>query len=159
MSVEAAAESLSESLESAGITGVQQTRMLERYEDEDALVDAFRSGVDFTDHDGIGKTTSTRLHAYLEDEYPDAHRTRIENNEGICTTFTTDHGLEDPPEDAFVWAYVCPRCGSTNPLKGDPSGFGGRPFACDDCRWVSLLYGEDVQAFRDEYYSETEAEA
>jgi hypothetical protein len=91
MSVEAASEGLSETLESVGVTGRQQTRLLERYENEDALVDAFRDGADFTDHDGIGKTTSTRLHAYLEDEYPDAHRTRIENNEGICTTFSKTH--------------------------------------------------------------------
>jgi hypothetical protein len=61
-----------------------------------------------------------------------------------CTDFELDH--ETPMDSAFLWAFICPRCEGTNPLKGDPAGFKNRPFRCVECNWVSLLDAEAIEA-------------
>jgi len=58
----------------------------------------------------------------------------------ICTTFT-------PATDVGDFAYICPQCEHTNPLKGDPVEFADVPFDCADCGYVSFLDGEALHAF------------
>lgn len=74
------------------------------------------------------------------------------SDEKYCTEFTTDHGLDEPEEGVFTFAFVCPRCEQKNPLQGDPKGFSNKPFACTRCRWVPLLVREKVLEFREEAY-------
>lgn len=64
---------------------------------------------------------------------------RVFDEEKCCTEFTTEHGLENPPDSAFCFGFVCPQCGRTNPLKGDPSEFRSQPVRCFSCTWVTVL--------------------
>lgn len=136
--------------------------LADHFEDEPALVDAFRDDADFDDIDGVGRRTSQKLWDYLESEYPEVNRERIEQSEAYCTEYTTDHELPDETlEDGVTYfAFVCPRCSNTNPLEGEPDGFENRPFACTTCNWVSLLEKESLRAFaEDELADETEVPA
>ncbi|WP_135822989.1 helix-hairpin-helix domain-containing protein [Halostella litorea] len=131
------------------------------YPSVDSLVDALREGADLSTVDGVGDQTRTRLMQWFQDEHHDAYRERLQNDEGICLTFTTDHGLDESALDdgKFYWAFVCPRCEATNPLVGNPAKFKNRPYKCETCAWVPLLEGEAIDAFRAEHYEPTEATA
>lgn len=126
--------------------------LADHFETESDLVDAFREDADFDDISGVGRRTSRKMWDYLESEYPDVNRERIEQSESYCTEYTTDHELPDETlEDGVTYfAFVCPRCSNTNPLKGDPEDFENRPFACETCRWVSLLEGESLRGFMED---------
>lgn len=64
-----------------------------------------------------------------------------------CTAFTTQHGLTNPPTDTFCFAYICPQCGRTTPLKGDPGEFQETPLRCPGCTWVAVLDGTALEQF------------
>ncbi|ELY85340.1 hypothetical protein, partial [Natrinema gari] len=132
----------------------------DHYETESELVDAFREDVSLTDHDGVGRRTSHKVWDYLESEYPEVNRERMERSESYCTEYTTDHDLPDHSiEDGVTYfAFVCPRCENVNPLEGDPEGFENRPFACTTCRWVSLLEKESLRNFAERELSDGDTE-
>lgn len=67
-------------------------------------------------------------------------------DEKSCTEFTTEHGLTNPP-DAFCFGFVCPQCGRTNPLKGNPAEFRSQPVRCFGCTWVSVLDERALERF------------
>lgn len=145
--------------ETVGITGRPADALRDVYDSLEELLEDYRAAADIGDHPGVGDRTTPKIHSYVEDEHPDVRRERDENDEGVCTEFTTNHDLdaEDLDPEAFYWAFVCPRCEHPNPLKGDPDDFRNRPFACTTCRWVSLLEGDRVAEFRAEHYPEDEA--
>lgn len=64
-----------------------------------------------------------------------------------CTTFTTQHGLSNPPEDTTCFAYICPNCQDTNPLKGEPCDFRETLLRCPGCTWVAVLDGSALEQF------------
>lgn len=130
--------------------GAKTENLKTEYGSVDDLAEAFRQGADFTDVPGVGRRTRDKIHRYITEHYPEAEKERRENDEGICTEFTTDHGIEDPEEDVFYWSWFCPRCGGKNPMKGDVSGFRNRPYRCTSCSWVALLPKEELDEFADE---------
>lgn len=70
------------------------------------------------------------------------------DDEGICTEFTTEHGVSDKAHpEKFYFAFICPECGGTNPLMGDPRDFKNLPYRCMDCNWVSLLLDDAIDKF------------
>lgn len=136
----------------------QASALREEFDSLDSLLESFREAEDLTEIDGVGTRTARSVTEYIQSEHPDLVDERHEKDQGICTEFTVDHGLveDELAGDAFYWAFICPRCETTNPLKGDPNGFKNRPFKCESCRWVSLLHGADVDAFRAEHYEDGE---
>jgi hypothetical protein len=142
------------------ITPPQTGAVIEAWPTEQAFVDAQVQNATITDADGVGSQTAMRLSTQFEEQYPDRDRERRECAEEFCMTYTTDHGLdaESMDDGKFYWAFVCPRCEATNALVGDPSGFAGRPCACQRCRYVPLLDAEAVREFRDEHYDDAEGE-
>lgn len=74
-------------------------------------------------------------------------------DEKNCTEFTTEHGLTNPPE-AFCFGFVCPQCGRTNPLKGDPVEFRSQPVRCFGCTWVSVLDERALERFAGEVHDD-----
>jgi hypothetical protein len=68
-------------------------------------------------------------------------------DERRCTTFTIEHGLTNPPVDAFTFAFVCPGCDNQNALKGDPHAFRGKLFRCLRCTRVSLVEATALDQF------------
>lgn len=126
------------------------SNLADEYGNEDELVEAYRQAEDITEVSYVGTATMRELRELIHDRDPEAERVRYENDDDICTEFTTDHGIEGPEEDAFYFAFVCPRCGSKNPLQGDPSGFKNKPFACTSCRWVPLLEAGALERFVEE---------
>lgn len=123
-----------------------------RFDDTDEIVSYLEDGGNLTDVDGVGQQTSYSVSTWFEREHPDALRRRYEQDEGICTEYTTDHGLADDEvgDDEFVWAFCCPRCGQKNRCKGDPANYRNRCHACVTCRWVSLLESNAIDEFREE---------
>lgn len=136
------------------VTDGPAARLAEEYDSEEHFLENYRLVVDFTDHRGIGTATSESIREYVREQYPELERERLENDEAICTEYTLEHGLDDDQVDAdkFYFAFICPRCEATNPLRGDPNGFGGRPFKCRTCYWVPLLASE----FLAEWMTETD---
>lgn len=134
--------------------------LADHFETEADLVDAFRADPDFDEISGVGRRTSQKLWDYLKSEYPEVNRERIEQSESYCTEYTTDHGLPEgsTEDDVTYFAFICPRCSNTNPLKGDPEGFEDRPFACETCRWVPLLDKESLREFAERELTEGETE-
>lgn len=128
----------------------------ETFDSREDLLEHYRYAVDFMEIDGVGKQTAASIRSWVEENRPEVAQERKVNDEGICTEFTTDHGLdlEDSDDDTFRFAFTCPRCESKNPLKGDPDMFAGRPFDCENCRWVSLLDPELLGEFREEHYDQ-----
>jgi hypothetical protein len=137
-----------------GVSGRQADALEDAFESTDEIVDYLTDGGSVSDYDGIGSTTSRRVMDWFEQAYPIAHRERRENDEGICTEYYDGDGRAD--DGSYLWGFVCPRCESENPLKGDPAGFRGRPYACMTCNWVSLLEGESIDEFVDEVDPEIE---
>lgn len=129
--------------------GRQASAVEAAWDSEDALVAFLVAANKPSAKDGIGSATGNRIFDWFEREHPDADRERKENDEAVCTAFTTDHELPDYEIEAgtIYFAFVCPRCGRTNPLEGDPLGFGDRPFQCVRCQWVSLLDADALERF------------
>jgi len=119
----------------------------EEYGSADELITAFRAAEDISDVPQVGSVTMRKLRDFIAERDPEANHVRHENDEAICTEFTTDHGLEDTEDDVFYFAFICPRCDAKNPLKGDPRGFKNRPFGCTTCRWVSALESDAIERF------------
>jgi hypothetical protein len=72
------------------------------------------------------------------------------DTEGVgerCETFTTDHGLTTAPADAVAFAFICPKCETSNPLKGDPVAFRNRFFRCMGCTHVIRLDATALDQF------------
>lgn len=132
------------------ISGRAASTLEDAYDSEEDLIEAYRQADDIIDVPQIGQQRMQDIREHILAVDPDAKRARKENDEAICTEFTQDHGIEDPDPDTFYFAFICPRCGAKNPCHGDPEGFGGRPFRCEDCNWVSLLDGESIAAFAEE---------
>lgn len=130
--------------ESINVSGKQADRLIEEFPTESELVDYLKNGGDITDFSGLGGTTARRVRNWFEDEHPKAHRARIESDWSIVTEFyqqdTQDH-------EEYLWGFICPRCDNQNPLKGDPSGFRGRVFACTTCYWKVLLHADPLDEF------------
>ncbi|WP_135666614.1 hypothetical protein [Halorhabdus rudnickae] len=124
------------------------------FDSREDLLEHYRHAVDFMDIDGVGKQTASAIRSWVEENRPEVARERKVNDEGVCTEFTTGHGLDlsDPDDGTFRFAFVCPRCASKNALKGDPDEFAGRTLDCQECRWVSLLDPEFIAEFREEHY-------
>ena len=79
--------------------------------------------------------------------------------DSACTDFKVRDGFVDEEgESVFVWSFKCTRCGQQTPCKGNPTGFGGRPYSCSHCGWVSLLVQDAIESFADEHYVDTDAE-
>lgn len=127
------------------------------YESIDDLIAAYRDAEKISDVDQVGSVTMNQIREFIHDRDPDAERARKENDEGVCTAFTTDHGLDDTEDDGFYFAFICPKCETRNPLTGSPDGFKNRPYACESCRWVSLLDADALDRFAED--TETDGEA
>lgn len=54
-------------------------------------------------------------------------------------TLTTEHGLTVTDDSEVFGAAICPDCGQTNPLTGDPATFAGQPLRCMGCTHVMIL--------------------
>lgn len=147
-------------VDTIGINPPQASAVETTWPSQDALVKAMTNDASLTDASGVGSRTATRLWDWFGETYPERYRQRREESNDYCMAYTTDHGLDadslDP--EKFYWAFICPRCGETNPLVGDPDGFAGRPFRCESCLWVPLLDAEAVREFRDEHYDDAEGE-
>lgn len=143
------ARALDDLLDDLDVAGRPGSALTDAYETVEDLLTAYEKGAGITEIRGVGRRTSRKVTDWIEDEHPDIARRRYENGEGYCIEFTTDHGLPEEriEEDTFYFAFVCPRCEETNPLKGDPTGFKNRPFRCERCQWVSLLVGEFLEEF------------
>lgn len=128
------------------VSGRAETNLRAEYDSFDDLLNGFRNADDISDIDYIGSKTMGDLRKYITDHDPDAERARKENDTSICTEFTED--VETDGDATF--AFVCPKCGEKNPLKGEPTGFKNKPFACIKCNWVSLLDADALKTFDDE---------
>jgi hypothetical protein len=76
---------------------------------------------------------------------------QVQNSETHCTEFTTEHGLTNPPDD-ICFACVCPKCGKSNPLKGDPSDFQSQSIRCLACTGVLVLDAAALDQFSGKMY-------
>jgi len=77
----------------------------------------------------------------------------------VCTEFAVEDGVNNESgEEAWAWSFECARCGHMTPCGGDPRGFGGRPYSCTNCGWVSLLEEEAIESFAEECYVSPGAE-
>ena len=145
-----------------GLAGRPAKSLASECSDVDALVEYLRTGNQPSEIDGVGNTSSNRLWDWFKDEYPEAYRERLENDEAYCTSFTTDHEIpeEEQAPETFYFAFICPRdhCEEKNPLKGSPLGFRNRPFKCEACNWVSCLEGEALESFFDNLSREEKQE-
>jgi len=139
-----------------GLRDRETTAVLDAWPDEDAIVTYLVNGGDLTEKPGVGNQTSSRLWRWFENTHPEKDQERRDRDEAYCRTFTTEHGIDADTleEDTFYFAFICPRCDATNPLVGDPAGFGNRPYRCENCNWVPLLDGDAIDSFRDEHYDE-----
>ena len=139
-----------------GVSGTEADALQDAFETRDDLVDYLTDGGSVTDYRGIGSTTSRRVLDWFKDTRPGAHRERRENHEGICTEF---YEIDERADDgAYLFGYICPRCGGENDLRGDPRGFRNRTFACVECRWVALLEAESIDKFVEEVDPKIERE-
>lgn len=75
------------------------------------------------------------------------NHTTLHDEAQRCTTFTTQHGLTNPAEDTFYFAFICPNCEHTNPLKGSPHDFHDQSVRCLRCTWVAVLDGTALEQF------------
>lgn len=135
-----------------GVSKQPAKALADYFDSEEAVVEFLTEDKSLTDISGVGEASASQLWNWYQAEYPEKDLERREQSEAYCTEYTIDHGLDQEqldPEHDIHWAWLCPRCGSKNPMKGDPDGFKGRPFACVNCRWVPLLDGEALAEFRD----------
>lgn len=134
---------LSELVEEAGLNGKPIDVLEEKFESVEAVVAYLENGNSLSDLPGIGDTTSSKVMWWFEDNHPEAHRRRKENDESIWTDFETKEGScgSESVDGNPVWGAYCPQedCGQLNFFEGDPDGFAGRPYACQSCNWVSLM--------------------
>lgn len=136
-----------------GLASRPADALADHIESESALVDHLRENNDVDEFSGVGRRSASRIWEWFEDEYPDANRERMEDSEEYCTEFTADVEQADAAaSDKFVFAFVCPRCGAENPLKGDPRDFKNKPYPCVNCRWVPLLVAQFLEAFAEANY-------
>ncbi|GGO03724.1 hypothetical protein [Haloarcula pellucida] len=133
-----------------GLKSREANAVADAFPTEGDLLSDYVDGITFTDAEGIGHTTADRLHRWLDDTHPDAVADKRERDEAYCTTFVD----LDNDAGAFIFAFICPRCDSENPLRGDPGDFSNRPFRCETCNWVPCLDGDSLTEFRDEHYEE-----
>lgn len=133
--------------DSLPVGGRAASNLEDEYSSVDGLITAYREAEDITDVSYVGSSTMRDLKEFIHDRDPEAERVRNENDEAVCTEYTTDHGLEDTEEDTFYFAFICPRCDSKNPLEGEPGGFKNKPFGCTSCGWVSLLEASALERF------------
>lgn len=78
-------------------------------------------------------------------------------DDSVCKEFGVREGTVNADGgDVFVWDFECTRCGLGTPCKGDPRGFGGRPYSCAHCGWVSLIDHDAVESFAEEHYVDTD---
>lgn len=75
---------------------------------------------------------------------------RHKADDSVCTEFTKDVETGD-------FGFVCPECGATNPLEGDPEAFKTRPFRCVECDFISLLSGAGIEDWQSPDTAEGEA--
>lgn len=143
---------ISQALESTQIGEKQIDSLGKQYPTEAALVSGFREGDNLGEISGIGGITVNRVFGWMQESHNGAWRERLENSEAYCTEFKSEVDIpEEKREDNTTYfTFVCPRCSSGNPLKGDPSGFRNRPFACLNCKWVSCLLAEYLDDFIEE---------
>lgn len=132
------------------VSGRAASNLADEYDSVDDLITAYREADDITDISYIGSSTMRDLREFIQERDPDAERVRNENDEAVCTEFTTDYEPDDADEDAFYFAFICPRCGHENPLKGEPEAFKNKPFGCRGCSWVSLLESDALGRFAEE---------
>jgi hypothetical protein len=131
------------------VSGRAASNLEDEYGSVEELITAYREAEDITDISYVGSATMRDLREIIHERDPDAERARKENDEAICTEYTT--WAPDEPEDGvFYFAFICPRCEGENPLKGDPDKFRGRPFRCEECGWVPLLEGDSLNRFSQE---------
>lgn len=137
----------------AGVSGRPLSALGDAFESEDELLAYLTDANKASEIDGVGGRTATRVMDWFEDEYPEKHRDRLHNDESIATEFTVTEGLVTADgEEEFHFAFECPRCDVTNPLRGSPVEFGNRPFSCTTCQWVSLLHATFIGEFADAHY-------
>jgi predicted RNA-binding Zn-ribbon protein involved in translation (DUF1610 family) len=79
--------------------------------------------------------------------------------DSVCSDFCvgSEHDVQEGT-DEFVWSFECSRCGELTPCTGNPRQFGGRPYSCAHCGWVSLLDGEAINRFAKEHYAAPDTE-
>lgn len=127
--------------------------LADHFDSEEEVVNFLVEDKSLNDISGVGERSANHVWDWFKTEYPEKDRERRERSEAYCMEYTADYGLDDDqldPEYDIFWAWICPRCGSKNPMKGDPEGFRNRPFACTSCQWVPLLDGDALGEFRDE---------
>ena len=129
------------------IGGRAASNLRDEYEGVDELIAAYREAEDITEVPQVGSATMRDLKEFMHERDPEAERANKENDEAICTEFTTDHGLDDTDTKSSCFAFLCPRCGAKNALEGEPSEFKNKPFGCTGCGWVSLLEADALERF------------
>ncbi|WP_254810668.1 hypothetical protein [Natronosalvus amylolyticus] len=148
--------------EEIGVAKRPANALVEEYPTRESVLETFLADDRFDHVSGVGNRTTGKLWDWLTETYPEKNRERIENSEAYCTEFTTDHGLEESEKhdpEMFYWAWICPRDGHKNVMKGDPRDFADRPFACVQCRWVPLLDRESLLEWFESENLEAEIDA
>lgn len=81
-----------------------------------------------------------------DNECADA-RSAEADDEHRCTEFTTDHEVDTTEDSDVFGAFVCPGCGTHNPLTGAPAEFQELTVRCMGCTCVLVLDGASLMAF------------
>lgn len=68
--------------------------------------------------------------------------------DSVCTEFRVETDIVDGDGDEIdAWSFKCTRCGHYTVCVDDPRDYGGRPYGCMNCSWVSLIDQESVESF------------
>lgn len=139
-------DTLVETFEKMGMRTREATALENEFDSTDEIVEFLVADNKLSDISGVGRKTASRLWSWFKEEYPDRNRERIEASEAYCTEYINQN-QDDSESDKFRFAFVCPRCNSENPLRGDPMDFANRPYDCTTCRWVPLLDKTAIETF------------
>lgn len=82
-------------------------------------------------------------------------------DDSVCTEFRFDEDLHAiDGEVVETWSFECTRCGHYTPCVDAPETYGGRPYSCTNCGWVSLIDQDAIEEFADEQWNtDTDTEA
>lgn len=129
--------------EQADLHGSPVGVLEDRFDSSQELLNFISTGNLPSEVEGVGKKTSRKLMWWVEDEHEDVLHDYREADESVFTEFETEKDAcgSTSAEGEPVWGAYCPQeeCGHLNLFEGDPDGFAGRPYSCQNCNWVSLM--------------------
>jgi len=142
-----------EKFEERGMRTQEAEALASEFSTEEEIVEYLVADNTLTDIPGVGNRTSDRIWSWFKENFTEKNQERMERSEAYCMEYQVD----TPPEEAtdlekgkFYFSFICPRCDTENPMKGDPQEFANRPYCCINCRWVPLLEGGAIERFLEE---------